>query len=141
MPHRQIQICDDDPAAALITQRGLQSLLGEAYRVVIAPTPNAAWLACAHGDVDLLIVDPGAGSGSASALVRATHAFRPTTPIFVLTAYDTPGLRAKMRDLGVRYYVAKPIDFKDLLPLIITALHITPITNSFPLRMNAHCSR
>ncbi|MBX0329774.1 response regulator [Oscillochloris sp. ZM17-4] len=140
MPHRQIQICDDDPAAALITQRGLQALLGESYGVVIAPTPNAAWLACAHGDVELLIVDPGAGSGSASALVRAMHAFRPTTPVFVLTAYDTPGLRAKMRDLGVRYYVAKPIDFKDLLPLVTAALHIAPIANSFPIRMNAHCS-
>jgi DNA-binding response OmpR family regulator len=141
MPARQIQISDDDPAAALITQRGLQSLLGNAYSVIIAPTPNAAWLACAHGDVDLLIVDPGAGSGSASALVRAMHAFRPTTPIFVLTAYDTPGLRAKMRDLGVKYYAAKPIDFKDLLPLVTTALRTTPLPEAFPLRLNAHCSR
>ncbi|NTW97805.1 MAG: response regulator [Oscillochloris sp.] len=138
MPPRQIQICDDDPAAALITQRGLQTLLGESYNVTIAATPNAAWLACAHGNVDLLIVDPGAGSGSASALVRAMHAFRPTTPILVLTAYDTLGLRVKMRDLGVSYYAAKPIDFKELLPIVSAALHTIPIANAFPPKLSAH---
>jgi two-component system, OmpR family, response regulator len=141
MPARQIQISDDDPAAALITQRGLQSLLGDTYSVIVAPTPNAAWLACAHGNVDLLIVDPGAGSGSASALVRAMHAFRPTTPILVLTAYDTPGLRAKMRDLGVKYYAAKPIDFKELLPLVTTALRAASMADAVPLKMTVHCPR
>lgn len=138
MPPRQIQICDDDPSAAMITQRGLQTLLGENYYVTIAPTPNAAWLACAHGNVDLLIVDPGAGSGSASALVRAMHAFRPTTPILVLTAYDTPGLRAKMRDLGVSYYAAKPIDLNELLPIVMAAIQTIPIANAFPSRLSVH---
>lgn len=138
MPPRQIYICDDDAAAALITQRGLQTLLGDNYKVTIAATPNAAWLACAHGNVDLLIVDPGAGSGSASALVRAMHAFRPTTPILVLTAYDTPGLRAKMRELGVSYYAAKPIDFKELLPIVTAALQTIPIANAFPTKLNVH---
>ncbi|MEI7770205.1 MAG: response regulator [Chloroflexales bacterium] len=127
MPHRQIQICDDDSSAALITQRGLQSLLGDRYSITIASTPNAAWLVCAHGNIDLLIVDPGSGGGSAGALVRAMHAFRPMTPVLVLTAYDTPGLRVKMRDLGVSYYAAKPIDFKDLLPIVTSALRMTPI--------------
>jgi DNA-binding response OmpR family regulator len=126
MPLRQIQICDDDPAAALITQRGLQTLLGDRYNVKVAPTPNAAWLACAHGDIDLLIVDPGSGGGSAGALVRAMHAFRPMTPVLVLTAYDTPGLRVKMRDLGITYYAAKPIDLQELLPIVFAALRTTP---------------
>jgi DNA-binding response OmpR family regulator len=138
MPPRLIQICDDDPAAALITQRGLQSLLGERYTIAVASTPNAAWLVCAHGNVDLLIVDPGAGAGVAGSLVRAMHAFRPMTPILVLTAYDTPGLRVKMRDLGVSYYAAKPIDFKDLLPIVRSALRTAPITDIFSPK---HCTR
>ena len=92
MPPRQIQICDDDPAAALITQRGLQNLLRDRYTITVASTPNAAWLVCAHSNVDLLIVDPGTGGSQASALVRVMHAFRPMTPILILTAYDTPCL-------------------------------------------------
>jgi DNA-binding response OmpR family regulator len=121
----------------MITQRGLQSLLGDRYNVTIASTPNAAWLVCAHGNVDLLIVDPGSGGGSASALVRAVHAFRPLTPILVLTAYDTPGLRTKMRDLGVSYYAAKPIDFKDLLPIVTSALRLARIADIAPPRLYA----
>jgi DNA-binding response OmpR family regulator len=94
-------------------------------------------LVCAHGNVDLLIVDPGSGGGSAGALVRAMHAFRPMTPILVLTAYDTPGLRAKMRDFGVSYYAAKPIDFKELLPIVMSVLRMAPISDAFPPKLYA----
>lgn len=122
MPTRQIYIYDEDAAAALITQRGLQTLLGERFSVVVAPSPNAAWLACAGGTIDLLIVDPNPLSNGVIALVRAVRAFRPQVPILVLTAYDTPGLRAKMRDLNVDRYVAKPVELRELLPIVIGAL-------------------
>ncbi len=122
MPVRHIYIFDDDPAAALITQRGLQTLLGDRFSVVSVPTPNDAWLACATGNVDLLIVDPSPHSNGAYSLLRAVKAYRATTPVLVLTAYDTPGLRAKMRDLGVDRYVAKPIDLRELVPIVHAAL-------------------
>lgn len=134
MPARQINIVDEDPAAALITQRGLQTLLGDRVAVVVAPNPNAAWLACANGNVDLLIVDPGPHGGAASALVRAVRNYRPQLPMLVLTAYDSPGLRAKMRDLGVELYVAKPVALNDLLPVVYAALN-------FPRGRNTDDSR
>jgi two-component system, OmpR family, response regulator len=122
MPVRQIHIFDDDPSAGLITQRGLQTMLGDRFSVVVDPTPNAAWLACATGNVDLLIVDPSPHGNGVISLVRAVKAYRPYIPVLVLTAYDTPGLRAKMRDLGVERYVAKPIELRELLPIVTTAL-------------------
>ncbi|HMQ34298.1 MAG TPA: response regulator [Chloroflexaceae bacterium] len=122
MPVRQIYIYDDDPSAALITQRGLQTLLGDRFSVLAAPTPNAAWLACATGNIDLLIVDPSPHSNGAYSLLRAVKAYRPAIPVLVLTAYDTPGLRAKMRDLGVDRYVAKPIELRELLPIVNATL-------------------
>jgi DNA-binding response OmpR family regulator len=137
MPPRQIEICDDDQVAALITQRGLQRLVSDRYAISISPTPNAAWLACAHGNVDLLIVDPGSAGNSAGALVRAMHAFRPMTPILILTAYDTPGLRTRMRDLCVSYYAAKPIDFKELLPIIMSMLRMASIPDMSPPKLYA----
>jgi DNA-binding response OmpR family regulator len=122
MPAKYIQIFDEDPAAALITQRGLQAMLGDRLTITVAPSANAAWLACARGNVDLLIVDPGVRNGSATALIRAVRSYRPHIPILVLTAYDTPGMRTHMRNLGVAYYAAKPIELRDLLPSVTAAL-------------------
>lgn len=122
MPPRQIHIVDNDPVAAMITQRGLQTMLGDRFTVLVAPSPNAAWLACADDRVDLLIVDPSPHVGGVISLVRAVRTFRPSIPVLVLTAYDTPGLRAKMRELGVSAYVAKPVDLNDLLPVVTGAL-------------------
>ncbi len=126
MPLRQIHILDDDPTAALITQRGLQTLLDKRYSVVVDPSPNVAWMACANNTVDLLIVDPSPHVGAVLPLLRAVRSFRPSIPILVLTAYDTHGLRAKIRDLGIDRYVAKPVDLQELLPVVKAALAASP---------------
>lgn len=115
---QQIEIFDDDSAAALITQRGLQALLGHGVLVSIAANANDAWLACARGTVDILIIDPSPRSSNAVALLRAVRAYRPELPVMVLTAYDSPGLRARMSLEGVKVYAAKPIDLRDLVPLV-----------------------
>lgn len=115
MQHPHILIVDSDPTAALVTQRGLQRLLDASKaEVEVAPSPGAAWLRCLREQVDLLIIDPSPESGAASALVKALHVDRPDIPVMVLTAYDTPRLRAQMRTLGVQNYLAKPVDLHDL---------------------------
>jgi two-component system, OmpR family, response regulator len=114
MSNTHILIVDGDPTAALVTQRGLQRLLDAGADVQIAPTPGAAWLRCLREQVDLVIIDPNPQSGSASALIKALHSDRPDVPVVVLTAYDTPRLRSQMRTLGVRSYLAKPVDIEDL---------------------------
>jgi two-component system OmpR family response regulator len=119
-----IHIYDEDPAAALITQRGLQALIGTQVSVQVDSSPDAAWLACANLAVDLLIVDPSPRNIAANALVRAVRAYRPQIPVLVLTAYDSPGLRTRMRNLGVDHYVAKPVDLNDLMPVVHDALHL-----------------
>ncbi|ACL25098.1 MULTISPECIES: response regulator [Chloroflexus] len=118
----RILVYDDDPTAALITQRGLQTLLGDEVIVQATTNANEAWLACANGNVDLLIVDPSP-YGAAAALIRAVRTYRPYLPILALTAYDTPGLRARMQALGVELYAAKPIELRELAPLVVQALH------------------
>lgn len=120
----RILIYDEDPTAALVTQRGLQTLLGDEVVVQVATNANDAWLTCAHGNVDLLIVDPSPYS-AAAALIRAVRTYRPHLPILALTAYDTPGLRARMQALGVELYAAKPIELRELVPLVAQVLHQT----------------
>jgi len=122
----QIAIVDDDASAALITQHSLQAMLGDDVRVVVAQSPDEAWLACAEGKVDLLIVDPSPRSGAGPALLRAVRVYRPHVPILVLTAYDTPGLRARMQDLSVDLYVPKPVDLRELAPQLRRLLRLGP---------------
>ena len=118
MASRCIYILDNDPTAALVTQRGLQTKLDEHTRVVVAENTNTAWLACARGAVDLIIIDPGMYNSAAYSLVRVIRTYRPSMPLIVLTAYDSPGLRSQMRELGIQYYLAKPIDLRELLRVV-----------------------
>jgi two-component system OmpR family response regulator len=113
MTTAKILICDSDPAAALVTQHGLQWLQPGAD-VTTATSVGDAWLSCLHQSVDLLIIDPNPANGACSALIKALRADRPGTEVFVLTAYDTPRLRTQMRTLGVMHYLAKPVDLHEL---------------------------
>jgi DNA-binding response OmpR family regulator len=47
-------------------------------------------------------------------LIKALRADHPATEVLVLTAYDTPRLRTQMRELGVKHYLAKPLDLHEL---------------------------
>jgi CheY-like chemotaxis protein len=122
MPPAQILIVDSDPTVALVTQRGLQHMLASAATVEVAPSARDATTYCLRGDVDLLIIDPSPESGAAASLVSFLHANRPDLPILVLTAYDTPRLRKQMRALGVRHYLAKPVELYDLGRLVRIAI-------------------
>src|SRR5262245_11074643 len=108
-PARHILIVDDDATAARVTQRGLQARLGVAVVVEVAPSPAAAWLRCTDGHVDLLIVDPHPRDRWPTTLLNAVRAERPHILVMVLTAYDTPRLRAEVAALGMRDYFAKPV--------------------------------
>jgi two-component system, OmpR family, response regulator len=125
-PHHTILIVDSDPAAALVTQHGLQLLLGAAAAVDLAPSPDAARARCLNGGVDLLIVDPSPQSRGAAALVQSLHTERPALAVMALAAYDTPRLRTQMRALGVRQYLAKPVDLLDLQRAVSTVLGEPP---------------
>jgi two-component system, OmpR family, response regulator len=122
MPPLHILIVDSDPTVALVTQRGLERILASTAIVEIAPSPNDAWARCLWGSVDLLIVDPSPENSPAAVLVKSLHASRPDIPVVVLTAYDTPRLRTQMRSLGVRHYLAKPIELHDLVKMVRTAV-------------------
>jgi len=113
MTTAKILIFDSDPAAALVTQHGLQRLQ-PSTQVTTATSAGDAWLSCLHQSVDLLIIDPNPANSASSALIKALRIDRPDTDVLVLTAYDTPRLRAQMRTLGVAHYLAKPVDLREL---------------------------
>ncbi len=119
---QHILVVDNDPVAAMVTQQGLQLLLGKDVEVSLAPSPGAAWLRCMRESVDLLIVDPSPPGRAAAALIKALHDERPHIPVVVLTAYDTPRLRSQMKRLGVRHYLAKPVELAELKNTVSSVL-------------------
>lgn len=123
MLQRHVLIVDSDKSAALVTQRVLEVMDGHQLSVEVA-SPGVAWLRCLRTHVDLLVIDPAPQSLAAYALIKALHEECPDLPILVLTAYDTPRLRSQMRELGVRHYLAKPIDLLDLQAVVARVLQI-----------------
>jgi two-component system, OmpR family, response regulator len=121
-PVRRILIVDSEPAVALVTQRGLQVLLGRDTEVSVALSVSAAWMHCLSEPIDLLIIDPAPHDRTAWALIQALHEQSPPIPVLVLTAYDTVGLRMKMQGLGVRHYLAKPATLHELEQAVRVAL-------------------
>jgi len=119
---QHILVVDSDPVAAMVTQQGLQLLLGKDVEVSLAPSPGAAWLRCMRESVDLLIVDPSPPGRAAAALIKALHDERPHIPVVVLTAYDTPRLRSQMKRMGVRHYLAKPVELAELKNTVSSVL-------------------
>ena len=113
MATAKILIFDSDPAAALVTQHGLQRMQ-PSTEVTTATSAGDAWLSCLHQPVDLLIIDPSPANTASSALIKALRVDRPGTEVLVLTAHDTPRLRVQMRTLGVEHYLAKPVDLREL---------------------------
>lgn len=130
MQPSHILIVDSDPAAAMVTQHGLQRLFAAGAEVEIAASPREAWARCRHEHIDLLIVDPSTESSSATTLVKDLHTDCPEIPVLVLTAYDTPRLRSQMRLLGVRHYFAKPVELRDLGESVRKAVSERPASTS-----------
>jgi DNA-binding response OmpR family regulator len=133
MSPRYIWIVDSDPSAALVTQLGLQARLqSEDIEVTIATAHNLDREYTINNMVDLLIVDPGFQSQAAINLVRTLKTDCPQTPLVVLTAYDSPLLRAQMRSLDVEGYLAKPIDLLELEHVVRRVLETSTPNHAVP---------
>lgn len=132
MQPSHVLIIDRDLPAALVTQRGLQRAVGASVDVDATPASAASWLRPGHAPLDLLILDPAPDSRAAAGLIKALRKLRPGLPVLVLTAYDTPRLRREMNELGVRDYLAKPVDLPELERRVRSMLGLAP--RSPPIR-------
>jgi DNA-binding NarL/FixJ family response regulator len=127
---RHIIIVDNDPAAALVTARGLQRLL-KPSQVQITVTASAQNIlqqgVSENGAIDLLIIDPNLQLQAASTLIEQLRKKYPLLPVLVLSAKDTPGVQKSMLALGVQNYLAKSIDLDKLAQTVSQLLD--PVTN------------
>lgn len=117
-----ILIIDNDPAAALVTARGLQRLLTSDIEVTIAESAQAALNLNIETPLDLLIIDPSPQLQATSALISKVRSDSPKTTILVFTGHDTPRLRKHMNGLGVQHYLNKSVNIQQLSTTVSTLL-------------------
>ena len=100
-----VVIADDDPAV----RSALQDLLGDAEGIEVAATVGTAGdaiIACAEHDPEVVVLDvrmPGDGLAAAREIVTAGTAAR----VVILTATDTPDVRAAAVAAGAAFFVLK----------------------------------
>ena len=70
------------------------------------------------GAFDLVLVDVGLPDEPADRLIRQLKGVRPEIGIVVMTDHNSYEMEVRIRDLGVLYYLIKPLEIEDLEPLL-----------------------
>jgi DNA-binding response OmpR family regulator len=106
---RSVLIVDDERLIA----RTLASALGEAgFDTQTASTAEAAekQILASEGEFDLIIIDNRLPKGSGLSLLKKLRAGNVDTKVILMTAFDSPEVKAEARRLGVHRYITKPFD-------------------------------
>ena len=119
--HERILFVDDEAMLADLTGRMLQSL---GYRVTTRTSSVEALelFRSRHGDFDLVITDMTMPNMTGAALAREMLAIRPDLPVILCTGYSEFMTAEHARELGIRGYIMKPMNRRDLAKAVRDAL-------------------
>lgn len=109
---KTILIADDDRLLRRMLVRALEKT-GRELNVLEADDGEEAIDLIAKNPVDLVITDIGMPRANGLIVLAYLNAFRPDAPVFVMTAYGTARLRAKLPPDLLRFY-QKPFDVQDM---------------------------
>ena len=119
--HEHILVVDDETAILEINRSMLQNL---GYRVTVAPNAAEA-LGLLKADpkaFDLVITDQTMPDMTGSELAREAMLLRPDLPIILCTGYSSQVSEPEARELGIRSFLMKPVDFRVLARTVRSAL-------------------
>jgi DNA-binding NarL/FixJ family response regulator len=102
-----VLLVDADPGAAQVTGAIVQRSAPEAT-LRIEPTALSGWASAQQTRPDVLIVDPAGHSQAGLRLIQHCKELWPALRVIVLASAPTPGLRERVRRLGVELYLEKP---------------------------------
>jgi len=109
---KTILIADDDRLLRRMLVRALEKT-GRELNVLEADDGEEAIDLIAKNPVDLVITDIGMPRANGLIVLAYLNAFRPDAPVFVMTAYGTARLKAKLPPDLLRFY-EKPFDLQDM---------------------------
>ncbi len=71
-----------------------------------------------HGAFELVLLEVASSDGQADLLIRQLKGIRPDTLIVVMTDRSSYGMEVRIRELGILYYLIKPLEIENLEPLL-----------------------
>lgn len=108
-----ILICEDNKLSA----RALGAVLArEGYQTETAEDGIKAIEVLGSKDFDLVIADIHLPYHSGLELVRYLRKdLGKNTPVIVVSAFSDPQVQKQAKELGVSYYIVKPVDMTDII--------------------------
>jgi DNA-binding NtrC family response regulator len=119
MPARRILLVEDRES---LRRMLLRALALEGYEVEAAATGSAGIRRLAEHTFDLVLTDLQLPDVSGLAVLAASRAAQPRTPVVVLTGYGTVGTAVEAMKLGAYDFLEKPVALDDLARLIAGAI-------------------
>jgi DNA-binding NtrC family response regulator len=121
----RVLVVDDE---ALVRWSVAETLLDQGYEVTEAHDAASALrqFSMPLGATDVVLLDLRLPDSDDLHVLSAMHRLAPTTPVILMTAYGTPELFDRARQLGAFTVVNKPFEMDDLAPLIERALAARP---------------
>ncbi len=129
----RIMIVDDDPALL----EGLQLALQSTWEVFTATTGLAARETFTGTSPDLVLLDQRLPDIPGLTILRLINQMSPETGVILITGYGSEELAVQAFRGGVRDYIKKPIDLRELRARIELALQGQPAPKPPPLRIEA----
>ena len=108
----QILLMEDDERIVSFLKRGLEA---EEHTVVIALTTDECLELLTHRSFDIMVIDIFLGEDNGIEICRALRERKIVTPILLMTAKDSPEMKAASHQAGANAYLPKPFSFDALL--------------------------
>ncbi len=115
---RSVLIVDDDPAVL----EALSVALVPSYQVVKARTGSGALEIVSQQAPDLILLDYFLPDVSGLTILHALHRAYPMLPVILMTGFGSEDLAVEGFRGGIRDYLKKPIDLRDLTERVETML-------------------
>jgi DNA-binding NtrC family response regulator len=121
---RRVLVVDDEP---LIRWSLGETFVEHGYAVAEAENARAARAAVAsEGAFDVVLLDFMLPDSNDLGLLADIRRLAPNACVIMMTAYETPEMVWKAKDLGVLRVVNKPFEVADILTMVDTALGRQP---------------
>ena len=118
---KTVLMVDDEKSFLMSAKEGIEFYSNQ-FNVLTAFNGNEAVGVLNSDDVDLVVTDLKMPVMDGFELIAHISQKHKQIPVLVMTAFGTPEIHHKVKDLGALHYMEKPIGINDLLEKIVDTL-------------------